>query len=84
MLARACWYWNMPAFNTVVAPLAFSSAGLFGKGGKMGGNPWLGGGRWVVVAAAEVGKTKNDRMTVRGKWGRQRRHSGERERENFR
>lgn len=42
MLARACWYGNTPAFNTVVAPLAFSSAGLFGKGGKMGGNPWLG------------------------------------------
>lgn len=33
MLARACWYWSMPVLNMVVAPLAFSSAGLFGKGG---------------------------------------------------
>lgn len=42
MLARACWYWNTPALNIVVAPLAFSSAGLFGKGGKTGGSPWWG------------------------------------------
>lgn len=41
MLARACWYWNTPGLNMVVAPLAFSSAGLFGKGGK-GGSPWRG------------------------------------------
>lgn len=40
MLARACWYGNMPALNIVVAPLAFSSAGLFGKGGNTGGSPW--------------------------------------------
>lgn len=42
MLARACWYGNTPALNIVVAPLAFSSAGLFGKGGKTGGSPWWG------------------------------------------
>ncbi len=42
MFARACWYWNTPALNIVVAPLAFSSAGLFGKGGKTGGSPWWG------------------------------------------
>lgn len=39
MLARACWYWNMPALNMAVAPLVFSSAGLFGNGGKTGGSP---------------------------------------------
>lgn len=40
MLVRACWYWNMPVLNMAVAPLVFSSAGLFGNGGKTGGIPW--------------------------------------------
>ena len=40
MLASACWYWNIPALNMVVAPLAFSMVGLFGNGGKAGGSPW--------------------------------------------
>lgn len=33
MLAKACWYWSMPVLNMLAAPLAFSSAGRFGKGG---------------------------------------------------
>lgn len=34
MLARACWYWKKPVLNIPVAPLVFSSAGLFGNGGS--------------------------------------------------
>lgn len=34
MLARACWYWKIPVLKTAVAPLVFSSAGLFGNGGS--------------------------------------------------
>lgn len=54
MLARACWYGNTPALNIVGAPLAFSSAGLFGKGGKTGGSPWWGGVGRVVVVGGDV------------------------------
>lgn len=42
MLARACWYWKIPVLKTAVAPLVFSSAGLFGNGGSTAwGIPWM-------------------------------------------
>lgn len=59
MLARACWYGNMPALNIVVAPLAFSSAGLFGKGGKTGGSPW-----WGDNARKRGGSERNQRTVA--------------------
>lgn len=71
MLARACWYWNMPALNMAVAPLAFSSAGLFGNGGKTGGIPcqsdgggkggWEGGGK-----GSTLGQEQNRKKGVTG------------------
>lgn len=54
MLARACWYGNTPALNIVVAPLAFSSAGLFGIGGKTGGSPWWGDNARKRVEVREI------------------------------